>query len=236
MIKANFNAYASYVTDTLYQWDINQSLVLTGLNLSSAPEVHFSNGNMDRAIVRQASNVNNVVSVAIPNSLLQDPLTITAHVGVYEGETFKVIEKVVIPVNPRKRPYDYKIEDTDEEIYSFKALENKLENVISELQAQYASVVNEALISLTGDDTYSTTITLGAMLASKWSSNTYSFEDVYPVSKYNIEIALDSSATVEQAEAFNSAQIVGSATSNIVKAYGTVPSVDIPIIIKAVAL
>ena len=134
MIKANFNAYASYITDTLYQWDINQSLVLTGLNLTSAPEVHFSNGNMDRAIVRQASNVNNVVSVAIPNSLLQDPLTITAHVGIYEGETFKVIEKVVIPINPRKRPYDYKIEDTDEEIYSFNYLENKIKELENKIE------------------------------------------------------------------------------------------------------
>ena len=134
MIKANFNAYASYITDTLYQWDINQSLVLTGLNLTGVPEVHFNNGNMDRAIVRQASNVNNVVSVAIPNSLLQDPLTITAHVGIYEGETFKVIEKVVIPVNPRKRPYDYKIEDTDEEIYSFNYLENKIKELENKIE------------------------------------------------------------------------------------------------------
>lgn len=37
-------------------------------------------------------------------------------------------------------------------------------------------------------------------------------------------------------DAFNSAQIVGSATSNIVTAFGVVPAVDIPIIIKAVRL
>jgi lysophospholipase L1-like esterase len=128
MIKANFKAYSTYVTDSLHQWDINQVLEVTGLNLTSAPEVHFSNKNMDRAIVRQSTMTDHVVRVDIPNSLLQDPLRIYAHIGVYEGDTFKVVELVEIPVIPRKRPEDYQIEDTDGEIYSFKALENALAN------------------------------------------------------------------------------------------------------------
>ena len=128
MIKANFNTYATYVTDSLYQWDINQKLQVTGLNLVSAPEVHFSNANMDRAIVRQSTMTNHVVTVNIPNSVLQDSLTIEADIGIYEGETFKVVEKVLIPVIPKKRPLDYTIEDSDEEIYSFNELKNALAN------------------------------------------------------------------------------------------------------------
>ena len=77
-------------------------------------------------------------------------------------------------------------------------------------------------------------IVAGVMSADKWLDNTYSFEDVYPVAQYNIEIALDNTATADQADAFNSANIVGSATTNIVKAYGEKPTVDIPIIIKVV--
>lgn len=127
MIKVNFKAYASYVTDSLYQWDINRELSVSGLNLTVAPEVHFSNSNMDRAIVRQARLNDLVVSVDIPNSLLQQALTIKAHIGVYEGDSFKVIEVVEIPVNPRVRPNDYTIETTDEEIYSFNKLENMIE-------------------------------------------------------------------------------------------------------------
>ena len=127
--KANFTAYHNYVTDSLHQWDLNQVLTVQGLNLAQVPEVHFSNKNMDRAIVRQATMVNHVVSANIPNSLLQDPLRIYAHIGIYEGKTFKVVELVEIPVIPRTRPCDYQIEDTDGEIYSFKALENKLENI-----------------------------------------------------------------------------------------------------------
>lgn len=131
MIKANFNAYASYVTDSLYQWDLNQVLSVSGLNLSVAPEVHFSNSNMENAIVKQATVINHIVSVQIPNSLLQDPLTIHAHIGIYDGKTFKVVEHIEIPVIPRKRPSDYRIENSDEEIYSFEALKNALANAIT---------------------------------------------------------------------------------------------------------
>lgn len=127
------------MTDSLNQWDLNQTLTVTGLNLTTAPVVHFSNSNVDRAIVRQATLEDQVVSVGIPNSLLQDPLTIKAHIGIYEGNTFKVIELVEIPVIPRKRPMDYQIETTDGEVYSFAALENAIENLrkqITDLTAE----------------------------------------------------------------------------------------------------
>lgn len=140
MIKANFKAYANYFTDTLYQWDINRNLVISGLNISTAPEIHFSNANMDRAIVRPATLVDNVVTVQIPNSILQSPLLINAHVGIYEGDTFKVIEKIEIPVISRPRPLDYKLENTDEELYSF----SKLENQIANLQATVDNQIVQA--------------------------------------------------------------------------------------------
>lgn len=81
---------------------------------------------------------------------------------------------------------------------------------------------------------YKPTITTATLLTSGWNDGAYSFETDYPVENYNLEVALDSTATTEQAEAFNGAQIVGSATTNVVKAYGIVPTVDIPIILKVV--
>ncbi len=132
--KANFNAYHNYAIDSLHQWDRNQVLTLRGLNLATAPEVHFSNKNMDRAIVRQATMENHVVTVNIPNSLLQHPLRIYAHIGIYEGSTFTVVETVEIPVIPRVRPLDYQIEDTDGEVYSFNRLENMMANMATKDQ------------------------------------------------------------------------------------------------------
>ncbi len=80
----------------------------------------------------------------------------------------------------------------------------------------------------------SDTIIADTLSASVWSNGVYSFESTYPASIYDLEIALDSTATSEQAEAFNGAQIAGSATSNAIKAYGIVPTVDIPVILKVV--
>lgn len=149
MIKANFNSYNNYVTDSLYQWDINQELIINGLNLSVAPEIHFTNANMDRAIVRQSIFSSGVVTVSIPNSLLQEALTIKAYVGVYEDTTFKIIETIEIPVIAKTRPSDYALTDADEEIYSFNKLETKIANMVS--SADY----NDTVESLRNDSTNS---------------------------------------------------------------------------------
>lgn len=182
MIKANFNAYSNYVTDSLYQWDLNQVLTVHGLNLSSAPEVHFSNVCMDKAIVRQATMTNHVVSVDIPNSMLQDPLTINAHIGIYEGATFKVVELVQIPVIPKERPSDYRIQNTDEEIYSFEALRNELVNKATKaetnaINARIDTIVananstagNSELVDLRVDAYGATYVNAGAA-ARKWQT------------------------------------------------------------------
>ena len=93
----------------------------------------------------------------------------------------------------------------------------------SDFSGNYKDLINKPTVSAT------------TLLVPDWYSDClYSFEIEYPSSIYDIEIALDSTATLEQAEAFNGAQIVGSATSNIIKAYGIVPTVDIPVIIKVV--
>lgn len=113
-------------------------------------------------------------------------------------------------------------------------------------KAQYeaalaAGTVNENELYMTeetnvdlADFALKPTITTATLLASGWNDGAYSFETDYPSASYDIEIALDSTATSEQAEVFNGAQIVGSAASNTIKAYGDVPTVDIPVILKVV--
>ena len=74
------------------------------------------------------------------------------------------------------------------------------------------------------------------MRASKWdkSSKTYSFESSYPFASYDIEIQPSDACTELQFEAWSKSRIVGSISKNIAKAIGDVPTVDIPIILKAV--
>lgn len=79
-----------------------------------------------------------------------------------------------------------------------------------------------------------TTFTAVTMRASDWSANTYSFEATYPSAQYNLEIWVADSATVEQFEAFSSAYVTSGVTGNTVKALNGSPTIDIPVIVKAV--
>ena len=72
------------------------------------------------------------------------------------------------------------------------------------------------------------------LTTSKWSSGQYSFESTYPASTYDLEVAVNSTATIAQITAYKNAILVGSATSNVLTAKGIVPTVDIPVILKAV--
>lgn len=112
----------SYTIDSLYQWDLNQVLEIYGLSLPTTPEIHFANPTMELAIVRNATmDEAGVIRVDVPNSLLQKSQKINAYVCIYEGESFRSICKLVIPVIGRARPSDYAGED-ENEVYSLDAL------------------------------------------------------------------------------------------------------------------
>ena len=71
--------------------------------------------------------------------------------------------------------------------------------------------------------------------ATGWNNNTYSFESTYPFGTYDISLELNGdSCTAEQMNAWSDAKILGSATSNKIKALGNVPTVNIPVIVRAV--
>lgn len=70
------------------------------------------------------------------------------------------------------------------------------------------------------------------MTHGSWSNSQYSFEDIYPNAKYNISVSVASAASSAQFDAFGKAKIVGNATTNVVKALGTVPTQDIPVMLK----
>ena len=78
------------------------------------------------------------------------------------------------------------------------------------------------------------TASVVTMLAANWSGNVYSFEEAYPSTQYDISIEVAPTAIAEQFEAFGAAMICGSADSNVATAIGGAPTIDIPIIIKAV--
>lgn len=132
----------NYTAEPLYQWSVNQVLRVYGLSLARVPEVHFTNQAMSRAIVRQATmDAAGVITVDVPNSLLQTPYTITAYICGYDGLTFETYHKLKLPIKTRPKPTNYTLIN-DQEVYSFNALENAVQNALTLLDTATSDMKN----------------------------------------------------------------------------------------------
>lgn len=116
-----------------------------------------------------------------------------------------------------------------------------------ELNDKVGKVTGKGLSTNDFDDTYKAKLdgleselgkyeTKSAMIAatisaSGWSNGQYSFEDSYPNATYDLSVEPDSTCTEAQLDAWSGARIVGSSTGNVLKAFGDVPAVDIPVIL-----
>ena len=130
----------TYTVEPLYQWDKDQTLEIRGLSLAKVPEIHFAHEGMSRAIVRQSTmDAAGVVTVDVPNSLLQKPYTVHVYVCAYTGGTFETLYKIDVPVKARECPADYTLEN-DPEVYSFNALENDVANALYAMEQAVKSV------------------------------------------------------------------------------------------------
>lgn len=74
-------------------------------------------------------------------------------------------------------------------------------------------------------------ITTKVLSASNWNNNTYDLTTDFPDTDYDIEVAPYSVMTDDQRDAFNNAVMVGNSTSNIITSKGTVPTIDIPVMV-----
>lgn len=72
------------------------------------------------------------------------------------------------------------------------------------------------------------------MLLTGWVNGEYSFETQFPFANYNLEIEPNGDLiTLQQLKAWNKGQMTGSFVANKCIAKGDVPTIDIPIILKA---
>lgn len=79
------------------------------------------------------------------------------------------------------------------------------------------------------------TVTAMTMTASGWTSEgKYSFESLYPVATYNLFVALSGTCSEAQMTAWNKAQLLANPSANILIAGGVTPSIDIPVVLRAV--
>ena len=80
------------------------------------------------------------------------------------------------------------------------------------------------------------TVTAYTILANGWSNGEYSLESTYPHNTYNITIAPCATMTSAQMSAYQKAQIVGDISTNVLTATGTIPEIDIPVMLTATTM
>lgn len=147
----------TYTVDDVYQWDTNRELEIHGLNLSSLPEIHFANGRMSKAIVKQVTSFENgIIKVMIPNILLETAIPIRVFICTHNGDEFVSRYSLTINVKERPRPDDY-IADNNKKKYSYNALENLVTDTVINLRAELEDF-KSAMHDETRDIINSTTI------------------------------------------------------------------------------
>lgn len=131
MLRVCFNCYGNYTTDTVYQWDLNHTLSITGLDIDHAPTVHFCNKKSETAIVVQSEMADGVITVSVPNQLLEEPYPIIAYIHTYDDNHAKTIEVVNIPLIKRAKPDDYQFTE-NVDVMNFERLEKDMSDFIQE--------------------------------------------------------------------------------------------------------
>lgn len=111
VITAAFGGMREVTTARLWQWDYGQVLKITGLNLPTAFEVHFSNSK-ERGTSKTQIGQNS--QVTIPDEYLTSGAYVYAFIYLHEGETDGETEyRINIPVKERPQPTD--VEPTPQE-------------------------------------------------------------------------------------------------------------------------
>lgn len=105
MIIAVFDGSARMITaPPLYQWDYGQVLRVQGLKLPGATEVHFAYKGLAEAERRIGTVKDNVLSVTIPDSMLEQSETVYAYVYVSDSNEGKTEYRVSVPMIARQKP------------------------------------------------------------------------------------------------------------------------------------
>lgn len=150
MLEVTFSNYDTYATDSLTQWDTNQSLKIKGMNFNMAPTILFTNrlSVTTKPVPSTLSDDGFVCS--IPNGLLTEKYPIVAYIRQTVNNETTTIGRIIIPVIPGAKPEDYTfIENvpvvTYESILSLigsKVNYSLYKNKISELEITIQTILN----------------------------------------------------------------------------------------------
>jgi polyhydroxyalkanoate synthesis regulator phasin len=111
-----------------YQFDVNRSVIVSGLDPGVKYEFHFTTDNMDSVIVKETTtdDSGNVIS-KIPNQLLTEPYPIILLIyGSHDGVTKTYYKNSLTPI-ARPKPDGYILPDDEDDVQTYEVLKADIE-------------------------------------------------------------------------------------------------------------
>lgn len=117
----------------LTQWDLNQQVMFSDLDLTVTPVIHFHSKmlNKDEAVSVIGALEDGNVIVDVPNFLLQKPYPITIHVCQAINDSLTTVLSATLPVRAKDKPSDYKYVENISSI-SVMTIQNELEIIYNQ--------------------------------------------------------------------------------------------------------
>ena len=127
----------------LAQWDRGVTIYLSSDLISDAHPVHFQNARTAEAIVMESTYEDDILSVEVPDVLLERTYPITGFVFVTDDDSGRSLLVFEIQVRPRPKPADTVYENTQEYLTVSSLLE-QLTDAVETAQAAAESAAEYA--------------------------------------------------------------------------------------------
>lgn len=149
----------------LTQWDTNRKIIITGVEVESAPVIHFYNIKSDKALVVPSTFSNSSITVSIPNILLQSHFPLIISIYSENDDEGKTVGTACIPIVPKKKPEDYEYVENIEYV-SWVKLEQEAKALLQDLEKSLnkIAVAEDGESIIIGDKETNTAITNGFVI------------------------------------------------------------------------
>ena len=127
----------------LYQWELGRKIRVTPTMSTRVTSVQFAHPGDAEALTVAPREENGVIVADIPNILLQAGDKIVAFLVEVDEVSVETTSHAIFPVVNRPKPADYVYTET--EVWSYEALEKRMEKLENNLDEQVESSIEEYL-------------------------------------------------------------------------------------------
>lgn len=101
-------------TKPVWQWDYGQKIEIHGLSLPPAVEVHFATAQDTETVTRIGTTIDNVTSVSIPDSILEQTEEIIAYIYIADLSSGQTKYAIKTYIQPRPQPQKWEPPETED--------------------------------------------------------------------------------------------------------------------------